>query len=77
MNIKKLISDILTNPDNISYSAKRVGGYISLIATIVFGAFKIFEAMTIMAALTGTFFGLTSFDNSTATKSGQVDGKNP
>lgn len=62
MDIKKVITDILTNPDNISFSAKRVGGFICLVTTIVFGALKNYEAMTVIAGLTATFFGLTTID---------------
>lgn len=77
MNLKNLLHDILTNPDNVSFSKKSVGGFICLITTIVFGAINNYEAMTIMAGLTATFFGLTSWDNKVGKTCGDTDGKNP
>lgn len=68
MNFSKFISDILTNPDNLSFSSKRAGGWISLLTTITFGFFRNYEAMTIMAGLVVTFFGLTSVDGKLGTK---------
>jgi hypothetical protein len=60
--MNKFIFDILSNPDMITYSSKRAGGYVSLLATIGFGIFNLTNPMTIMAGLTVAFFGLTSLD---------------
>ena len=60
--IPKLIFDILSNPDGITYSSKRVGGFISLFSTIGFGLLKYTEPMVIMAGLVAAFFGLATID---------------
>lgn len=77
LNLRKLFTDIITNPDNLSFSAKRVGGFICLFSTIGFGIAKSHEAMIVMAGLTVSFFGLTTLDNKTAVNAGNSDGKNP
>lgn len=62
---KKIIFDSLTNPDGLSYSSKRVGGFIALFATIAYAfAMKTpsAEIMFTLAGLTVAFFGLTSVD---------------
>lgn len=65
----KFIKDILTNPDGLSYSSKRVWGGITLIATIAYGFIYLLtkqdtsvEPMFILAGLVCTLFGLTSVD---------------
>jgi len=64
MKLPKIIFDILSNPDGLTYSSKRVGGFISLAFAITFGFLALTEPMTIMAGLTVAFFGLASFDYS-------------
>lgn len=62
---KKFIKDILTNPDGLSYSSKRIAGFISLGATIAYAFLKVTPASDIMftlAGLTISFFGLTTID---------------
>jgi len=63
--LKKFIKDALTNPDGLSFSSKRIGGFISLFATITY-AFTIkvpsSDVMFTLAGLTVAFFGLTSVD---------------
>lgn len=75
--IKKVLFDILTNPDNTSYSSKRVLGTLSFISTVTFGAVRYYEAMVVMAGLTTAFFGLSTIDNKTQVVAGNSDGKNP
>ncbi len=58
----KFIFDIFSNPDGLTYSSKRAGGFISLFATIAFGAFKLTEPMVVMAGLVVAFFGLSTID---------------
>lgn len=60
--MKKFLFDILSNPDSTTYSSKRVGGFISLFATIAFGCFNLIQPMTIIAGLVIAFFGLASID---------------
>jgi hypothetical protein len=60
--MNKFIFDIMSNPDMLTYSSKRAGGFISLFATIIFGIFSLINPMTIMAGLTVAFFGLASLD---------------
>lgn len=64
MKLPKLIFDILSNPDNLTFSSKRVAGFISLFTTIVFGYLKLNEPMIVMAGLTTAFFGLSTLDYS-------------
>lgn len=61
----KLIKDALTNPDGQSYSSKRIGGFISLFATIAYAFAMVTpstEIMFTLAGLTIAFFGLTTVD---------------
>ncbi len=63
--MKKILKDILTNPDGLSYSSKRVAGFITLFATIFYGFYMKVPSPDIMftlAGLTISFFGLTSLD---------------
>lgn len=67
--MKKLIWDVLTNPDGLSYSSKRVAGWLTLFATIIYAFIGLFSkkdidtgALTVLAGLTISFFGLTSVD---------------
>lgn len=58
----KFIFDILSNPDGLTYSSKRVGGFISLLCTAVMGFINYATPMAIMASLTAAFFGLATKD---------------
>lgn len=65
----KFIKDMFLNPDGLTYSSKRVGGFIALFTFIGFGIFN--KAEHIVYASLGlviSFFGLTSFDYSIFTK---------
>lgn len=57
-----ILFDILSNPDSKTYSSKRVGGFISLLATICFGFLDLGEPMLVMAGLVISFFGLSTID---------------
>jgi len=76
MEFKKAVKDILTNSDGISYSSKRIGGFISLFATIGY-AFLMKPAiegnLITLAGLTIAFFGLTSVDLKSALGKSDVD----
>lgn len=65
MKTPKIIFDILSNPDGLTYSSKRIGGFISLFSTIIFGHLQYTEPMIIMAGLVGAFFGLATLDYKT------------
>ena len=60
--MKKFLSDIFSNPDGLTFSSKRAGGFISLFATVFFGLLKTTELMVIMAGLVVAFFGLSTLD---------------
>lgn len=77
--IKKLLNDILTNEDNISFSAKRVAGFLCLIATHIYAFIgkADHDIMFTLSGLTATFFGLTTIDNKIAKDAGDTNGKNP
>lgn len=60
--MKKFLTDIFSNPDNLTFSSKRAGGFISLFATIVLGFLQYTEPMVVMAGLVVAFFGLSSVD---------------
>ena len=65
------------NPDGLTFSSKRVGGFIALFTFIAFGSFN--KAEHIIYATLGlviSFFGLTSFDYSIFTKTTPTP-KNP
>lgn len=60
---------MVLNPDGLTYSSKRAGGWVSLFAFIFFGAYD--KAEHIMYSTLGlviSFWGLTSFDYSVFTK---------
>ena len=76
MKYKKFIFDIFSNPDGLTYSSKRAGGFISLAATIAFGALKFTEPMVVMAGLVVAFFGLSSIDYKEFMKSAPTEGAN-
>jgi len=59
--MKKFLFDIFSNPDGLTFSSKRAGGFISLFATMGFG-FVGTEPMVIMAGLVCAFFGLSTID---------------
>jgi len=69
--IKKLFTDITTGADNMTFSSKRVAGFICLLSTLSY-AYVIkspdHDIMFTLAGLTAAFFGLTSLDNSIAAK---------
>lgn len=60
--MKKFLFDIFSNPDGITFSSKRAGGFISLFATIAMGFLQYDTPMAIMASLTAAFFGLATID---------------
>ena len=60
--MKKFLFDIFSNPDGLTFSSKRAGGFISLLATIVFGVLQYEQPMLIMSGLVIGFFGLSSID---------------
>lgn len=63
-----LIKDVLTNPDGLSYSSKRVAGWLTLIVFLTYVVSKEkpdSDAMFTLAGMTFTFFGLTSIDYKT------------
>lgn len=67
--MKKFLQDMLLNPDGLTYSSKRLGGFIALFAFIAYGSYD--KAEHIMYATLGlviSFWGLTSFDYSLFTK---------
>lgn len=69
--IKKLFTDITTGPDNITFSSKRIAGFIALISTLSYAFFKKGADHDIMFSLVGltcTFWGLTSVDKNIAAK---------
>jgi hypothetical protein len=66
--MKKFFNDILTNPDNQTFSSKKVAGWVSLIATLVYAFVSQkpdADIMFTLAGVTFTFFGLTSVDYKT------------
>jgi len=60
--MKKFLFDIFSNPDGLTFSSKRAGGFISLIATIAFGFLSLSQPMIVMAGLVVAFFGLSTID---------------
>jgi len=63
--IINFLKGILTGPDDTSYSSKRVGGFISLFATIIYGFVAktpVADVLFTFGGLTIAFFGLTSYD---------------
>lgn len=73
--MKKFLFDIFSNPDGLTFSSKRAGGFISLFATIAFGWFKLTEPMVIMAGLVVAFFGLSTIDYKEFMKSAPTEGQ--
>lgn len=69
--LKKLFNDVLTNADNISFSSKKVAGFVCLGVTHLYAILGTYlgkvdhEIMFTLSGLTATFFGLTSIDNHT------------
>lgn len=67
--MKQFFKDMVLNPDGLTYSSKRLAGFIALFAFIGFGCYN--KAEHIMYATLGlviSFWGLTSFDYSIFTK---------
>lgn len=65
----KFFTDMVLNPDGLTYSSKRVAGFIALFTFIYFGfADKAEHIMYATLALVASFWGLTSFDYSVFTK---------
>lgn len=59
----KFLKDMVLNPDGLTYSSKRVAGFIALFTFIGFGVFNKEEhIMYSTLALVASFWGLTSFD---------------
>lgn len=75
----KGFKDLITNPDNESYSAKRVGGWITLVCTMIYAFTKhpVSEIFFSMCGLTTAMWSLTSIDNKVSKDAGDTDGKNP
>lgn len=73
------ISDLFTNPDNTSLSAKRIGGWICLIVCMIYPFTKhpANEIFFSLCGLTTAMWSLTSVDNKVAKDAGETDGKNP
>lgn len=66
MSIKEFWLKVVSSSSDIN--SKIIGGFISLAFTIVFGFTQYTEPMIIMAGLTTAFFGLSSMDFKTISK---------
>lgn len=83
----KFFRDLVTNPDNKSYSAKRVAGWMCMFVTLSYVICSLFlsykakvpdhDIFFSLCGLTAAMWGLTSYDNKVAKDSGDTDGKNP
>lgn len=60
VSIKEFLVKMVSSSSDIN--SKIIGGFLSLIFTIVFGFFRYTEPMIVMAGLTAGFFGLSSLD---------------
>lgn len=60
ITIKEFLVKMVSSSSDIN--SKIIGGFVSLVFTIIFGFFKYTESMIVMAGLTAGFFGLSSLD---------------